>query len=412
MNKIEIAKDTYWVGKIDDREVPFHRLILAKGTTYNAYLLKTAKPTVIDTVDMEFGREFVEYLSEFIDPNDIQYIVINHTEPDHSGGLAALAGRAPNATIVCTELAVGELKEMYKLHSRNFLVVKDGDTLDIGGKTLKFKETPYLHTEETMITYCIEDKVLFPCDIFSTHVAATESLFADEAGYDITDDFIGYYNAIIHPHRRYVRTLIQALEDLDVQMIAPSHGYILRTDIQKYIDIYATLSANAVENKRVTIVYTTIKNNTKKIAEQLKQFFEENQIQATVFNSDKADKAEIIASIQAADAVWIGSSTKYADIIGNLEELLTDLKEMNLEGKIAAAFGSYGWSGEAIEVIQDYLLQTNMNVQTTSQVIKSTGMTHVEFPVRIRFSPKNEQSKKLSTPPLLLPICCKARSKG
>lgn len=395
MNKVEIAKDIYWVGKIDDREVPFHRLILAKGTTYNAYLLKTAKPTVIDTVDMEFGREFVEYLSEYIDPNEIQYIVINHTEPDHSGGLAALAGRAPQATIVCTEIAVDELKEMYKLHSRNFLVVKDGDTLDIGGKTLKFKETPYLHTEETMITYCIEDKILFPCDIFSTHIAATESLFADEAGYDITDDFIGYYNAIIHPHRRYVRTLIEALQDLDVQMIAPSHGYILRNDIQKYIDLYATLSANTVDNKRVTIVYTTIKNNTKKVAEQLKRFFEENQIQTTVFNSDKADKAEIIASIQAADAVWIGSSTKYADIIGNLEDLLMDLKELNLEGKIAAAFGSYGWSGEAIEVIQDYLLQTNMNVQTTSHVIKSTGMTHVEFPVRVRFSPKNEQSKKI-----------------
>lgn len=395
MNQIEIAKDIYWVGKIEDREVPFHRLILAKGTTYNAYLLKTAKPTVIDTVDMEYGREFVEYLSECIDPNDIQYIVINHTEPDHSGGLAALAGRAPHATIVCTELAVNELKEMYKLHSRNFLVVKDGDTLDIGGKTLKFKETPYLHTEETMITYCIEDKILFPCDIFSTHVATTDSLFADEVDHDITEDFIGYYNAIIHPHRRYVRTLIQALHDLDVQMIAPSHGYILRTEIQKYIDLYATLSANTIDNKRVTIVYTTIKNNTKKVAEQLKQFFEENQIQTTVFNADKADKAEIIASIQAADAVWIGSSTKYADMIGNLEDLLIDLKDMNLEGKIAAAFGSYGWSGEAIEVIQDYLLQTNMNVQSTSQVIKSTGMTHVEFPVRIRFAPKNEQLKKI-----------------
>lgn len=395
MDKIELAKDIYWVGKIDDREVPFHRLILAKGTTYNAYLLKTAKPTVIDTVDMEFGREFVEYLSEFIDPNDIQYIVINHTEPDHSGGLAALAGRAPHATIVCTELAVNELKEMYKLHSRNFLVVKDGDTLDIGGKTLKFKETPYLHTEETMITYCIEDKILFPCDIFSTHVAASESLFADEADFDVTEDFIGYYNAIIHPHRRYVRTLIQALQDLDVQMIAPSHGYILRADIQKYIDLYATLSANTVDNKRVTIVYTTIKNNTKKVAEQLQHFFEENQIQTTVFNADKADKAEIIASIQVADAVWIGSSTKYADMIGNLEDLLIDLKDLNLEGKIAAAFGSYGWSGEAIEVIQDYLLQTNMNVQSTSQVIKSTGMTHVEFPVRVRFAPKNEQSKKI-----------------
>ncbi|WP_195572780.1 FprA family A-type flavoprotein [Paenibacillus sp. 1001270B_150601_E10] len=394
MNKVKLAENTYWVGKIDDREVPFHRLILAKGTTYNAYLLHTSKPTVIDTVDLEFGREFVEYLSTHIDPSEIQYIVINHTEPDHSGGLAALAGRAPNATIVCTEMAVDELKEMYKLHHRNFLVVRDGDTLDIGGKTLKFKETPYLHTAETMITYCMEDKMLFPCDIFSSHVA-TESLFADEAGFDITEDFIGYYNAIIHPHRRYVRTLMKALEELDVQMIAPSHGFILRTDIEKYIDLYDKLSANTVEDKRVTIIYTTIKNNTKKVAEQMKRIFEENQVEAQVFNADKAEQAEMIASIQAADAVLIGSSTKYADMVGGLEDLLIAMKDMDLDGKIAAAFGSYGWSGEAIEVIQDYLMQTNMNVQSTSKVIKTTGMTHVEFPVRIRFMPKGEQTKKI-----------------
>lgn len=389
-----IAKDTYWVGKIDDREVPFHRLILGKGTTYNAYLLKTEKPTVIDTVDMQFGREFVEYLSELINPEEIQYIIINHTEPDHSGGLAALAGRAPHATIVCTDPAVNELKEMYKLHSRNFLVVKDGDTLDIGGKTLKFKETPYLHTEETMITYCIEDKILYPCDIFSTHVASN-TFFADEAGFDITEDFIGYYNAIIHPHRRYVRTLIQALEDLDVQMIAPSHGYILRKDIQKYIDLYATLSADTIDDKKATIVYTSLRNNTKKVAESIKRILEENQIKVSIFNADKSEKSDILESIQDADAVFIGSSTKYADMIGNLEEVLKDLKEMNLEGKIATAFGSYGWSGEAIEVIQDYLHETNMNVQSTSHVIKTTGMTHVEFPVRVRFSPNEEQLKKI-----------------
>ncbi|MGG7621375.1 FprA family A-type flavoprotein [Bacillus coreaensis] len=394
MNKIMIAKDTYWVGKIDDREVPFHRLILGKGTTYNAYLLKTEKPTVIDTVDMQFGREFVEYLSELINPEEIQYIIINHTEPDHSGGIAALAGRAPHATIVCTAPAVNELKEMYKLHSRNFLVVKDGDTLDIGGKTLKFKETPYLHTEETMITYCIEDKILYPCDIFSTHVASN-TFFADEAGFDITEDFIGYYNAIIHPHRRYVRTLIQALKDLDVQMIAPSHGYILRKDIQKYIDLYAKLSADTIDDKKATIVYTSLRNNTKKVAESIKRILEENQIKVSIFNADKSEKSDILESIKEADAVFIGSSTKYADMIGNLEEVLKDLKEMNLEGKIATAFGSYGWSGEAIEVIQDYLHETNMNVQSTSHVIKTTGMTHVEFPVRVRFSPNEEQLKKI-----------------
>ncbi|MDT3497931.1 FprA family A-type flavoprotein [Bacillus toyonensis] len=391
--EIKLTKDIYWVGKVDNREVPFHRLILAKGTTYNAYLLKTEKPTVIDTVDIEFGREFVESLSKLIDPQEIQYIVVNHTEPDHSGGLAALASRATNATIVCTEIAVPEIQEMYKLHNRKFLVVKDGDTLDIGGKTLKFKETPYLHTEETMITYCVEDKILFPCDIFSTHIANDE-IFSDKANVDITEDFIGYYNAIIHPHRRYVRTLIEALKGLDVQMIAPSHGYILRQDIQKYINLYANMSRDTNQDKKVTIVYTTIKNNTKKVANIIKETLEADNIHVIVFNADKAKKLEVLKSIQEADAVFIGSSTRYADMIGNLEEILKEMTEMNLEGKIGASFGSYGWSGEAIEVIQDYLNETNMNVQSTSKVIKSTGMTHVEFPIRIRFSPKDEKKVK------------------
>lgn len=308
--------------------------------------------------------------------------------------MAALASRATNATIVCTEIAVPEIQEMYKLHNRKFLVVKDGDTLDIGGKTLKFKETPYLHTEETMITYCVEDKILFPCDIFSTHIANDE-IFSDKANVDITEDFIGYYNAIIHPHRRYVRTLIEALKDLDVQMIAPSHGYILRQDIQKYIKLYADMSRDTNQDKKVTIVYTTIKNNTKKVANIIKETLEADNIHVTVFNADKSKKLEVLKSIQEADAVFIGSSTRYADIIGNLEDILKEITEMNLEGKIAASFGSYGWSGEAIEVIQDYLNETNMNVQSTSKVIKSTGMTHVEFPIRIRFSPRDEEKVKI-----------------
>lgn len=391
-NHVTLAKDIYWVGKMDDREVPFHRLILEKGTTYNAYLLKTEKPTIIDTVDMEFGKEFIDYLKEFIDPKEIQYIVINHTEPDHSGGLAALAGRAPNATIVCTQKAVRELQEMYRLQDRTFLVVKDGDTLDIGGKTLKFKETPYLHTEETMITYCIEDKILFPCDIFSTHVAI-EKLFDDEAETDITDDFVGYYKAIIHPHRRYVRTLIDALRDLDVKMIAPSHGFILRREVQKYIDLYDSMSANSLTDKKVTIVYTTVRMNTKKMSEILKDHFEKNNIRVDVYNADKSDKADIMNSIKESDAILVGSSTRYGDMIGNLEQILIELQEMNLEGKIGVAFGSYGWSGEAIEIIQDYLLKTNMNVLSTSEVIKSSGMTNIEFPIRIRFSPKDNTQK-------------------
>ncbi|MGG0824268.1 FprA family A-type flavoprotein [Paenibacillus turicensis] len=390
----EISKDVYWVGKIDNREVPFHRLLLSKGTTYNAYLLKTGKPTVIDTVDMEFGREFAEQIAELIDPLDIEYIVINHTEPDHSGGIAALAAKATNATIVCTEIAKPEIQQMYKLQHRSYLTIKDGDTLDIGGKTLLFKETPYLHTEETMITYCIEDQILFPCDIFSTHVATLKSLFADEAGFDIWDDFVGYYKAIIHPHRRYVSTLMHAIQDLKIKMIAPSHGFILRNEIDKYIALYGELSTETKDDKKVAIVYATLKNNTKKIAQQLKAHFEESHIAVELWDVDKSEENDILKSIEACDAVFIGSSTKYADMTGKLESLLQKLPEQNLEGKLAAAFGSYGWSGEAIEVVQDYLNSTNMDVQSTSNVIKTTGMTHVEFPIRIRFTPNDEVKKE------------------
>lgn len=392
LNRVELAKDIYWVGINDDRKVPFHRLVLEKGTTYNAYLLKTKKPTLIDTVDISFGGEFVKSLSGLIDPKEIQYIVINHTEPDHSGGLAAIASRAPEAVIVCTQLAVNDLKEMYKLHHRNFLVVKDGDTLDIGGKTLKFKETPYLHTAETMITYCVEDKILFPCDIFSTHLA-NDKYFNDLATEDITEDFIGYYIEIIHPHRQYVCTLLNALEELDVNMIAPSHGYILRADVQKYIDLYASMSTNTHKGKKVSIVFTTIKNNTKKIANLLKEAFSAHHIDVELFNADRSEKAEILRGIQEADAVLVGSSTKYADMIGRLEEILVEMKTMDLKGKIGAAFGSFGWSGEAIEVIHDYLNETNMDVLSTSKVIKSTGMTNVEFPVRIKFAPTGHEEK-------------------
>ena len=393
-NKIMISENVYWVGKIDDRDVPFHRLTLTKGTTYNSYLLMTEKPTIIDTVDISFGREFVENLKTLVDLEKIKYIVINHTEPDHSGGLGALAAKAKNAVIVCTEPAVYELKEMYKLHNREFLIVKSGDTLDIGGKTLKFIETPYLHTEETMITYCEEDKVLFPCDIFSTHVANYE-YFNDLAKEDITEDFTVYYSLIMHPHRRYVQEMIEKIKDLDIRIIAPSHGFILREDVEKYIEIYNNMSKNTENDKSAVIMYSTMSGNTKKVAAMLQDYLEKSNIAVEVINVNKTSKEDAIKSIERADALFIGSSTRYADMIGNLEAVLEELENMNLENKLGAAFGSYGWSGEAIEVVQDYLNKTNMRILNTSEIIKSTGMTDVQFPIRVRFSPQEDDVKNI-----------------
>lgn len=390
--QIELKNDIYSVGVIDDRKVPFHRLILEDGTTYNSYLLKTKKPTVIDTVDLIYTKEYIENLKSLIDLKDIEYIVINHTEPDHSGALGGLARQATNATIVCTEEAVYHLKELYRLHDRNFLVVKDKDTLDIGEKTLLFRVTPYLHTEETMITYAVEDKILFPCDIFSTHLTAKE-YFLSKTDMDITEAFSVYYDLIMSPHRKYVRPMISMVNELDIDMIAPSHGYIIDKDVEKFISIYDEKSKENKKDKKATIVYTTMRNSTKGIAEKFKSEFEAEGMKVNVFNADKADKEEILNSIKESDAILFGTSTKYGDMIGSIEDILKELKSMNLEGKVAAAFGSYGWSGEPIEIIQDYLNETNANVLSTASIIKATGMIDVNFPVRVRFS-LNEKSEK------------------
>ncbi len=386
------GENIYSVGVIDDRKVPFHRLILEDGTTYNSYLLKTEKPTIIDAVDFIYSKQYLENLKKLIDLKEIQYIVINHTEPDHSGALGSLAKQASNATIVCSEKAVYHLKELYRLQDRNFLVVKDRDTLDIGGKTLLFRITPFLHTEETMITYCIEDKTLFPCDIFSTHLTAKE-YFVSKAEKDITEAFTVYYDLIMSPHRKYVRPMMSMIKELDIDMIAPSHGYILDEDIDKYISIYDEKSKQTQKGKKATIVYTTMRNSTKKIAEKFKELFEAEEVEVAIFNADKTDENEILDSIKASDAVLFGTSTKYGDLIGSIENVLKKLKDMNLEGKVLGAFGSFGWSGEPIEIIQDYLNKTNGNVLNRSSIIKSTGMIDVNFPVRVRFS-LNEESEQ------------------
>lgn len=392
-NKLEIAKNSYWVGYIDDRKVPFHRLVLEKGTTYNSYLLMTEKPTVIDTVDIEFGRIYVENLSKIIDPKEIEYIVINHVEPDHAGALPALAAKAPKAKIVTTALGAEELKDMFKLHNREFLIIKDGDTLDIGGKTLKFFETPYLHTEETMITYCVEDKILYPCDQFSTHIATYE-LFNDLAKEDYMPDFEVYYKLIMHPHRPYVQDMIGKIKELKIEMIAPSHGYILRENVQSFINAYDTMSQPNDEDKKALILFSTMTGNTTKIAKFLGEGLEDKGIEHRIINTKNADREEIKQSIMEADAIFFGSSTRYADMVGNIEDVLKDLKDMNLSNKLAIAFGSYGWSGEAVQVVHDYLLESGMKVIDSSHIIKTTGMDHIQLPLRVKFNPdENEQNK-------------------
>jgi flavorubredoxin len=390
----EIAKNVYWVGKVDDRKVPFHRLILEKGTSYNAYLIRDEKTALIDTVDMLFGKEFTDSLAAEMDLDLLDYVIINHTEPDHSGALGSLIRKAKNAKVVCTPFAVYELMQMYKIDKDRFHVVRTGDTLSLGEKTLSFHETPFLHTEETMVTYLEEDKILFTCDIFSTHIADQKNLLVSELQDEdsILEDFKVYYKLIMDPHRRYVLPMIDVVRKLDVGIIATSHGYVLDRNIEKYVGIYEESALESKENVKALILFNTMSGNTKKMARIFENELLDLGFQVESINTEKADLEEVLTKIQYADGVLFGTSTKYADIPGNLEVILKELKELEVEGKPAAAFGSYGWSGEAVEVVQDYLIGAGMKALRSSDVIKSTGMAGVEFPLRVRFNPEDSLS--------------------
>lgn len=386
LNSVKVAENTYWVGIVDDRKVPFHRLILEKGTTYNSYLMMTEKPTLIDTVDIAFGREFVEQMSSLMDLDELAYIVINHVEPDHAGALPALLSKATNAVIVTTSLGAELLKDMFRIKNREFLIIKDGDSLDIGGKTLQFFETPYLHTAETMITYAVEDKTLYPCDQFSTHIAAHE-LFNDLAQEDYLPDFETYYKLIMGPHRPYVRKMLEKIAGLEINMIAPSHGYILREDPQRFISLYdemSTLSTSG-ETKKVTIVYSTMTGNTRKLAQQLAEAIADYGMVVDEYNLRDADLKEVADSIRSSDGLLVGSSTRYADMVGDIEKLLQELAESEMRRIPAAAFGSYGWSGEATLHIENYLEQAGFQVINERHLLGNHGYDMSLFPLRVKF---------------------------
>lgn len=341
---------------------------------------------MIDTVDIAFGKEYVDNLSRVIDPEMIEYIVINHVEPDHAGALPALAAKARNARIVTTELGSSLLKDMFNLHNREYVVIRDGDTLDIGGKTLKFFETPYLHTEETMITYAVEDKILFPCDLFSTHIANNE-LFNNLAKGEYIEDFKVYYKLIMGPHRPYVRRMLDRIKDLDIDMIAPSHGYVLREAAKDFIAMYDEMSTlDKTKQKKVSIVFSSMTGNTTKIAQRLARGLEETGVETSVFNLRNAELSKVLARIEESDGVLIGSSTRYADMVGNVEELLKSLEDTNTKGKFAAAFGSYGWSGEGIMHIEDYLGKSGFTLINQRYLVGNTGVDTPIFPLRVKFA--------------------------
>ena len=351
----KITDSVTWVGKVDWELKKFHGEDYSthRGSSYNAYLIRDEKTALIDTVWAPFAEEFVENLKKEIDLSEIDYVIANHGEIDHSGGLVALMKEIPGTPIYCTANAVKSLKGQFH-KDWNFVTVRTGDTLNLGSKVLTFIEAPMLHWPDSMFSYLDGDAILFSNDAFGQHYA-TELLYNDLVDQaELFQEAVKYYANILTPFSRLVIKKIEEVLsfNLPLNMICPSHGVIWREDPAQIVKKYLEWADNYQEDQ-VTIVYDTMWEGTRKMAEAIAEGIASASGSTAVklFNAGKIDKNDIVTELFKAKAVLFGSPTVNKGILAPLSGMLHEVKGLSFKSKKAAVFGTYGWSGESVDVL-------------------------------------------------------------
>ncbi len=358
--KKHIKGNVFWVGKVDWELETFHgeELTTHHGSTYNSYLIQEGKTVLIDTVWKPFASEFVNNLASEIDLNQIDYIIVNHGEIDHSGALPELMRLIPDTPIYCTANAVKSLKGMFH-EDWNFNVVKTGDKLDIGnGKQLVFVEMTMLHWPDSMAAYLTGDNILFSNDAFGQHYA-TEMLYNDLVDQcDLFKESMKYYANILTPFSAVLKRKLQEISNLGlpIDMIATSHGVIWRDNPLQIVEKYAQWADNYQENQ-ITIVYDTMWNGTRALAENIARGIQlaDPDVTVKLFNLPKSDQNDVITEVFKSKTVVVGSPTFNNGILHTMAGFAHLMKEMKFKNKKAAAFGCYGWSGESVKILNELL---------------------------------------------------------
>ena len=356
MRPVELKEGVWWTGVLNPQLRVFDIIMLADhGTTYNSYLVKGSEKTaVIDANKGSFSGEYLEMLRELTPLDKIDYIVVNHTEPDHSGSLDALLEAAPQARVVCGKNCVRFVANILN-RDVDPMVVGDGDTLDLGGKTLKFIQAPFLHWPDTIFTYLEEDKILFPCDFLGAHFC--DDRIFDDLMDDYSHAFEYYYLVIFRPFKQYVLEAIDKISGLQIEMIGPSHGPVLRSDPWKLVELYKQWSSTPAPGAEANllVLYASAYGNTAMLAEKIAEGIRAAGVKVRVADIAGTELGMMIDLIEAADGMAVGSTTINGDAVEPVWNLLSHLATLKLRGKLGAAFGSYGWSGEAPKLIQDRL---------------------------------------------------------
>jgi len=354
MKAVKLKEGIYWVGSIDWDLRNFHGYLTQRGSTYNAYLLIDEKITLIDTVKHYCYDEMMERISSVIDPLKINYVISNHVEMDHSGSLIKLTELLPQATVITSPNGKKGLLRHFK-KDLNWKEVKSGEELSIGRWNLLFQLMPMVHWPDSMATYLKEEKILFPNDAFGQHVSSYERFDDEVISEIILEEAKKYYANIVLPFGSQVQKALAVLSQLEIEMIAPSHGIIWRSHIAEILAKYVKWSNNETAEKAL-VIYDTMWESTEKIALAIYKAFEDSDIKAKMVNLQHSHISDVMTELIDTKYICVGSPTLNNNMLPTVAAFLTYMKGLApKQDRVGLAFGSYGWGGQSIAQVEDFL---------------------------------------------------------
>jgi len=372
LHSVRVLENLFWVGAVDWNVRHFHGFTYSthRGTTYNAYLIVDEKTALIDSVYGPFATEMIERIREIIDPSKIDYVVANHVETDHSGAISEILKLAPQAKVVGTARCKEGLQKHY-FGNWDFQVAKTGDEINLGERSLRFIEAPMLHWPDSMFTYVEKDALLLPNDAFGQHLA-TSKRFDDEVDEKILmEEAAKYYANILWPFSRLVIRKIEEIQKLGlkINMIAPSHGIIWRSNSTKIVEAYlAWAKGDAI--RKILVVYDTMWGSTEKMAKAIVEGISSEGVETMLFRLPFSDRGDIIKELLEAKGILVGSSAINNGVLPTVAPFLEELQGLRPRNKIAAAFGSYGWGGGAVKTIEEKLQKAGMEIVAPALTVK------------------------------------------
>ncbi len=364
---VEMVPGVFWVGVLDRERALFDSFMsLPYGTTYNAYLVTGGEKTaLIDTVGLDFTDILTKKVSESVKVEDIDYVVMNHAEPDHGGSIPKILSIAKNAKLVASKKGVGMAKLFYDVPEERMMAVEDGSKIELGGKTLRFISAPWLHWPETMFTYCEEDRVLFTCDFFGAHMAA-DKLYEDEVGDIVLSEARRYYAEIMMIFINPLRKALDKVAELDIKIIGPSHGPVYR-EPHRIVDAYEKWARGPLEQKAV-VIYVSMYGSTAVLEKTIVAALKDEGVDAVAYNMVKSDISQIVTDLVDSSAIIFGSPSFYGGMHPRLASSVELIRTLKPRGKIVAVFGSYGWGGGAAKEIKSRLAPVGFDVIDTLEI--------------------------------------------